>query len=496
MGDGSSYYEGAKERGSIRIVSLAAALVLSLVSACTRPSTDEARQDKLDGIGAGVTVDEPDLQSQLRASLVPDVSPPLRMMVEPASEVFNIGPSGPLPMPTTLTLPLLRPAPTDGEIVVFTAEAAEGPWSPVPTTVAPDGLHVTVQVSHLSFFTALRISTAEVLHALKTEIIDGLTGDFTAEAERPQCSGEDEARSDGYSITSTQSDTVYWCFGIENGVRVLRVVNNRRYPLLMEYPGLAVVSQDNDATWARFGEFIAGKSKITVLPRSQAVFAVDINPAQQGTVSTTVDALGQHVYAAFTGIEALVEILTRFGAGSGSEAINIAGDLLSAADCYQQLGDTAGEILNACLSPAQILDAFGLWGVVLAPIMATGEISNYFRSTLNAIGDQINDRDRYEINVDREGARQLPEICGIVHNNNTGTDARVAVRQGQVSCGEALSIVGRYYNSPPEPPQGSSAAVTIDGWMCVSTSGTVTRDTGAAGGCEMDGQRIDLTVSR
>jgi nucleoside 2-deoxyribosyltransferase len=78
-----------------------------------------------------------------------------------------------------------------------------------------------------------------MLGFFKSEFLDGLSSGATALAARPSCPGEQAAR-DGYSVQSSAGPTVYWCFGEDSsGERILRVVNNRPYPLEIQHPGLS-----------------------------------------------------------------------------------------------------------------------------------------------------------------------------------------------------------------------------------------------------------------
>ncbi len=47
---------------------------------------------------------------------------------------------------------------------------------------------------------------------------------------KPVCAGEDAARKGGYTVAASKTKTLFWCFGLENDKRVVKVTNRRLTP--------------------------------------------------------------------------------------------------------------------------------------------------------------------------------------------------------------------------------------------------------------------------
>jgi hypothetical protein len=102
----------------------------------------------------------------------------------------------------------------------------------VPGGLIDGGRYVEATVHHLSFFGAALVDWRALLNDL-----EGAWNSFTdgaySNASPPSCDNESEATQDGYSVTqSMKGSTALSCYGVENGQRVLKIVDNRRYPLL------------------------------------------------------------------------------------------------------------------------------------------------------------------------------------------------------------------------------------------------------------------------
>ena len=177
----------------------------------------------------------------------------------------------------------------------------------LPTTLTPDHRHVVARVPHFSFISAFVVKVKELATTLKETILDGLTSNFNAQATPPLCQDESGAREDGYAIASDSKNTIYWCFGVEDGKRVLRVVNNRRYPLAVSHPGMSVIDTGSTRLdFSRLSRLLSGGQTI-ISPRDEVVFGVDLEPGTQAWLKTELDGLGQSLYQLEVGVSAAVE---------------------------------------------------------------------------------------------------------------------------------------------------------------------------------------------
>jgi hypothetical protein len=271
---------------------------------------------------------------------------------------------------------------------------------------------------------------------------------------KPTCSGEDQARSGGYSITSSTTDTVYWCFGMSANNRVLKIVNDRRYPLEVVHPNLSVL-QGGSVDWAQlesFSHFGSGQNTI-IAPGDQVTYQVNVPVPGQGGIQTQMDGMGQSLYALQTGVEALVEILTRFGAGSGSAGFDTVGKFLGITSCADSMGKGPGAIVSGCFSPSDLLKAFGTTGLLLAPVVAVGALVAFFHSEWNSLVDQFNGHDKYTVTISRTPAVQAPVQA-------TEADLKAdAARFGETACGQDS-------HSPDGTPNGQPPDLYVSGMSC------------------------------
>jgi hypothetical protein len=280
------------------------------------------------------------------------------------------------------------------------------------TNVTPDRRHAAVRVAHLSYFRIFGIDVGDALQALKRDIFDGITGSVLAEAARPACANETGARTDGYSIASNSSDTVYWCLGVEGGRHVLRVVNNRRYPLAVRHPGLTVVDTGQvPRNLAQLGSRLTSGQETIISPRDTVVFGADLLPGATGGISTELDGVGWSLYQLQVGVESALALLTRFGIGSGEKSIDVLDKIVGSANCATAIGQPGGDLIAKCFNPKQLLDVLGWKGLVIAPVMVSGTIVDFFQGAFNALFDQFNHRDMYRIVIARKAETVPPSTA-------------------------------------------------------------------------------------
>jgi len=321
-----------------------------------------------------------------------------------ASHIYSLGPTGPLPAPVTVTIATTIALPAGDPVVVATRESTAAPWTYLAATATADRRHVRFTTSHFSLFGVLFIDLKAVAGAFKSGFLDGLdSGATETDTAKPSCANQAAARQDGYSISSSSTDTVYWCFGINPaGHRVLKVTDHRRYPLQVLHPNMAVLSdQYGHGELAALSHLGSGAYTI-IAPGGTATFNADLDGAGSEGITTQMDGLGQSLYALQTGVETLVQILTKFGAGSGTKAIDALDKMLMARSCTTALGKGPGALVSGCFSPKNILHVFGVKGLLLAPIMAVGSVISFFHSEWNALLDQFNGHDKYQVSIRRK----------------------------------------------------------------------------------------------
>jgi len=377
------------------------------------------------------------LPSGLRVRVASAPSVPGGVVLSP---VLRVTPTGVLASPATVHIRLDRAVPQGDIVIVRTAESAAGPWTVQRATVSRGGKTASIVTGHFSLLQALGFDLASALKAFKTDFIDGLDSGATQTVTKPSCGGQAAARADGYSIASNTTNTVYWCLGMQGSTRILKVTDDRRYPLEAFHPGLAV-SNRGAIDWvslASVSHWGSGKASI-IAPGDTVTYTVDVAPGGQASLETETDGLGQSLTAIQVGADTLTAILTRFGAGSKGEtvvadkagqskaAIDHLGDLLAIRSCADAFGKGSGAMISGCFSPKQIRDVFGVKGLLLAPVVATGEVIGFLHGEWNALIDQFSNHDKYSITITR-AAPPAPAATAIVDTEPIDSTFRARCR--------------------------------------------------------------------
>jgi len=318
------------------------------------------------------------------------------------SRTVELRPSGPLKSPATVDLTLTAPAPRGEAVVVATSESAAGPWTYLSAKLAADRRSVRFITTHFSFFSALGIDVDAAFAAFKVDF-NGFDSGATMTVDKPTCTGEDSALSGGYAIRSSSTDAVYKCFGMRGANRVLTITDNRRYPMEVAHPNLSV-AVPGSIDWAQLSSLShLGSGNFTIIaPGDSVTYQVNVPSLGVGGIETQSDGVGQSLYALQTGVTTLIDILTRFGAGSGSNAVNAFSTLLGITSCADAMGKDLGTIVSGCLSPDDLVKAFGTKALLIAPVMALGGLVAFFHSEANVIVDVLNNHDDYKILISRD----------------------------------------------------------------------------------------------
>jgi hypothetical protein len=378
------------------------------------------------------------------------------------SRTYRLTPSGPLSRPQRVRLPLTQPVPPGWAIVVATAETSRGPWSYLPATLSADRRTAVFTTVHHSVFTVIGEDVGSLLGVFKTQFVDGLSSGATASAVRPSCAGESAARS-GYTVQSSTGPAVYWCFGMDSsGQRILRLVSNRLYPMEIQHPGLAVAERPaiDYGSLASLSHLLSGRLSI-LAPGAEIGYRVSLTPGQDAGARTAADGLGQGLFALQTGINALLAILTRFGAGGASKGITVMNDALGDAACADALhAGNPGSIVASCLSPKDMTNDFGPAGLLLAPLAAAGGLADFFASEFQGLHDILTQQDQYTIVVQGQAAVPvLGQPIGLFANNSQGFGK---IRPTMVFNGG--------------DPTGMVAGITWSSWGGSTATGTGTSD--------------------
>jgi lysophospholipase L1-like esterase len=299
--------------------------------------------------------------------------------------------------PVTLEVPV--PDDVDRSQVLAVHVADDGTMALLPVTVSDTGVTVTVTAFSWVWLGVIRETIGEVAGT----IWHGLTADLFADAEAPVCTDEDDARDDGWTITSDDTDTVYWCLGVEEGQRTLTVVNNRRYPMILTYGDGMFVSTppDLDTTLSDLLSTVTTRGRQVIVGPTESVEFLVAPGNRETFVRTEFDGLGASLNNLWFGLQLAANFLTRFGAApAATRTEDLLRLVLSAPDCINAVRSLNPGAAIACLDLSLIARAGTLAALGAVAIFTTGLIA-FFRNSFAGLLDLIRGRDRYEITIGR-----------------------------------------------------------------------------------------------
>lgn len=334
--------------------------------------------------------------------------------VEPIGEVLDISTDGTVEAGATVTIDASEPIGVDEIVVVATAESEDGPWVPLPVVVS--GGKVTATIEHLSLFSFLRFPDPT---DIVEEVWNDVTSDLFAAATPPSCDDEEGARGDGYEVASEGPDVLLWCLGRDGQGRYLRVVNNRRYPVILSSSLLVREVDDARSIGNRLAEALA-EDQVVLPPRAQVTYAADVETGGGPLVRAEFDGLAYSLYQLQFGVELAGAFLTRFGTQAAAPRTIEA--LLANAGCVDALvAGAPGRILTSCLDSDGLSALFGGLGAAIAtPIMLTAGVLSFLQTAASSFWDEVSRRDNYEIAFVR------PEAAECALENFESLDSRLS----------------------------------------------------------------------
>lgn len=329
--------------------------------------------------------------------------------LEELSPILEIGPSGKLPAPVTVTIKLDRPVdikpakkdePQDRVYIATNASHKADGWVPVEAQVSKDGRYASITVDHLSWFQALWSNVTGMWNELKTQFLDGMTSGVFASAKRPTCRNEEQAKTDDYRINSDSKDTIFWCFGVEKGERIVRIVNNRKYPLEVKTTNLTKI--DTDTVRLEFVDLLRAMGQQFLMPGDSTTYRVSLKHDARATVDTNISKSALGVHSVETIVKSLITLIAKVDTSKPGNAVEMIKAIAKKGDCVGVLGTmNIGDLIAKCFDKNFLFENFGPSAVFLAPVMAVFAIASVGQSLWDAYNDGRNGKATYNVTITR-----------------------------------------------------------------------------------------------
>lgn len=224
-------------RRRLLIIGVALSVAAGGLSACGKHAASGAGSSAVVKAGAATTVSAAGMsvtlpagsaqagsKLQLSAVAVPSIGLPAEIHAYGQEEDVSL--LAGLTSPATVSFPSPPGLSTSDLLPVVIWQDGTGGWRILPTIWAPGDANVTAQTDHFSRGFLGAIDVKAWASRAKSEVTDYITGRMGV--AQPTCGDEAAVRTNGVKVTSDGGDTVKWCFGLDDGKRLLKVTNNRR----------------------------------------------------------------------------------------------------------------------------------------------------------------------------------------------------------------------------------------------------------------------------
>ena len=414
------------------------------------------------GVAARARDDDPDSGSEDEDFREP--SPDTDLAV--AGPAYELTPSGPLGGTVTVTVPTGAPPGAGDEAVLITSESAAGPWKVLPTTYDASARTASAEVDHFSWFVVEWVKKNEFIRQVG-DILNGLASNIAGVTQGADCGGL--GSQSAYQLAGTRGDALTICLGSASGKPVARVVNMRRYPLVV-HPGSATTTYKAPAaSW--FSDLTLGGHSFSLASGGVA----DLTLAGATSVSTEVDGWANFAIDIQTAAEALTTIVSK--GSRNPEVVEKATKWLNAAFMTSNCRDTllngvpdVGAAINKCMNdPKVIADLYGVGAAFLIAValQAVGFVS-WFVSQISGIGDIASGRDVFTTQLQLAGVVTTPDDVAWWRNQEipTGWESgeTVTLRDGEVvACSEPYCgySIGSLTVQRAADAQGATATVVL-----------------------------------
>ena len=300
------------------------------------------------------------------------------------SQVYSLALTGAIDRPVTARVQLNNAQPAATPVVVATRVNDTQPWAYQPGRLTSDLQHVEYTTTTLNQVGVLAMDLETALTSLQQDLSAELGSGIDKSVTRPTCQGADLARKDGYSVASSSSRTLFWCFGLENKKRVVKVTNRRIVPLQVVHPKVPVISAPPAGTSYAGWPGVLGTAYTFLPPTRTVTYDADLQPKTQLGLTAAYGAGGQSLRLLQAAVRALTTRLNRFGTGSASVTKAVSG-LLALPQCAKSIGKGSDALLTGCLAPPKLLKVFGARSVLLRPLLGDRRVRPFLRAQAQAL---------------------------------------------------------------------------------------------------------------
>jgi len=351
--------------------------------------------------------------------------------------------------PVTLTFDAADPGSLTGDAgaVVGYHLGPEGPEF-LPAILDAEAGTVSVETDSLSPLGFLRID-AGMIRSEAFSAMSAYFGDAVFSVPDPKCDREEEARTGGWSIDSSDSPTLKWCLGMDGDDRVLVIANNRRYPLIVEVPRNVTLKNRSERGFAaRVSEAALRDDWIVLDGGGTASWTINQSEGSSIKFRTDFDGLAQAVTSLEVSADWLATLLAKASGGkSGGTAVLLG--LIESSGCLRTLidntddqssfgADDIAKLLTSCLSFDTLAKFAGRFGaaILLAPVGLVLGTGSYFVGAWEGFTNSISGKVNYEILIARAeravGCSPLTEgpTCPVVRAAEIMSAFAVAWNQG------------------------------------------------------------------
>lgn len=330
-------------------------LAAALVAGCTHASSDGSRAADANRPGAvhsaqvtagkpttvtadGITVTIPAGAAPAGATLrlstrTPDpASLPPQLIPAGRAAVAEVD-GGTLTAAATVTFPTPAGANGTDVVPVVVWQDGAGGWRWLPSAWTPGSTTITATTDHFSFGFPATVDVKKWIADRGAALTDYLTG--RSGVAQPTCGDEKAARADGIRVTSDGGDSIKWCFGTQNGRRILKIANNRRTYTEIDYPKTWQVANPPSLSFTPETLSRALGTAAALVPAGDAARVIDGGD----TLTLVVPAgRGGHVLAAISSESFLIDALY-FGVNTYALVWKLGASQFDATTSWERIAD-------------------------------------------------------------------------------------------------------------------------------------------------------------